>query len=404
MTALGLTVLIGMVGLAIDVGMWYRTDRALQNAADAAVIAAARNGTSAYQNEAGAVAAQYGFTDGASGITVTTLNNQTCPDGTTNCFQVTVAQASAPTFFSSLIGNYSPSLAGTAMASGTQVHSYCLLALGSSGTNPALVGNGVPAANLDGCSIMSNTGMTCNGHNTGATYGDSHKTNNGYGVNQTSNAPAVADPYAGLASNIPANPCSSYSGTTWTAGSKTLTDPPTLANGQIVCGSLTVTGDVTLTTSSPGSLLVIENGQLNVASGKTLKTAAGSALTIIFSGTAGSYTHAPTGGGTLDFNAPTSGTWSGIAIYQNPALTTGVDISAAGNSPAWNISGLVYLPHSSVTFSGAVNKSSNGASCFGMVVDNITINGTGEILKTGGCAAAGLNLPTNNVGRVALVK
>jgi Flp pilus assembly protein TadG len=46
LTALGLTVLIGMVGLAIDVGMWYRTDRALQNAADAAVIAAARNGTS----------------------------------------------------------------------------------------------------------------------------------------------------------------------------------------------------------------------------------------------------------------------------------------------------------------------------------------------------------------------
>src|SRR6185437_9540379 len=147
----------------------------------------------------------------------------------------------------------------------------------------------------------------------------------------------------------------------------------------------------------PGSVLVIENGQLDT-NGHTLQTAAGSALTIIFSGTAGSYTHAPTGGGTLDFNPPTSGTWSGIAIYQNPALTTGVDISAAGNSPAWNISGLVYLPHSSVTFSGAVNKSSNGASCFGMVVDNITINGTGEILKTGGCAAAGLNLPSNTVG------
>ena len=41
LTALGLTVLIGMVGLAVDISMWYRTDRALQNAADAAVIAAA---------------------------------------------------------------------------------------------------------------------------------------------------------------------------------------------------------------------------------------------------------------------------------------------------------------------------------------------------------------------------
>ena len=52
---------------------------------------------------------------------------------------------------------------------------------------------------------------------------------------------------------------------------------------------------------------------------------------------------------------------------------------------------------------GAVNKSSNGASCFGLV-GNTTINGTGEILKTGGCVAAGLNLLSNTVGTVALVQ
>jgi hypothetical protein len=304
------------------------------------------------------------------------------------------------------------------MASGSQTHSYCLLALGGSGTDPALQGNGVPAANLDNCSIMSNTGMTCNGHNTGATNGDAHKTNNGCGITQNSNVPTVTDPYAGLAgnSNIPANPCATYpqedrhggglSGNNVWGGASGVPSPimlsasPTIANHGIVCGDLQLAGDVTLTNTG---LLVIENGQLDT-NGHTLQTAAGAALTIIFTGTAGSYTHAPTGGGTLNFNAPTSGTWSGIAIYQDPALTTGVDISAAGASPTWDISGLVYLPHSSVLFSGAVNNSSNGASCFAMVVDNITINGTGEILKTGACAAAGLNLPTNNVGVIALVQ
>ena len=55
-------------------------------------------------------------------------------------------------------------------------------------------------------------------------------------------------------------------------------------------------------------------------------------MTIIFSGTSGTYTHAPTGGGTLNIQAPTSGNWSGVALYQDPSLTTGVDISAAGNS------------------------------------------------------------------------
>jgi Flp pilus assembly protein TadG len=413
--ALILTALIGVVGLAVDVGMWYRTNRALQNAADAAVIAAALNNTASYQSEARAVAATYGFIHGANGITVTALNNQTCPGGATDCYQVTIAQDTAQVFFSPVIGNFTPSLAGAAMAGGSQTHSYCLLALGGSGTDPALLGNGVPAANLDNCSIMSNTGMTCHGHNTGATYGDAHTTNSGCGNTQRSNVPAVADPYSGLATNIPANTCLLYPqepailpvlnqwGMTGITTVKTLTDPPTIANGQIVCGDLKLNGDVTLTTASPGSVLLIENGKLDM-NGHTLKTAAGSALTIIFSGTTGNYTHAPTGGGTLDFNAPTSGAWSGVAIYQDPALTTGVDISAAGSSPTWNISGLVYLPHSSVLFSGAVNKSSNGASCFALVVDNITINGTGEILKTGGCAAAGLNLPTNNVGAIALLQ
>ena len=63
------------------------------------------------------------------------------------------------------------------------------------------------------------------------------------------------------------------------------------------------------------------------------------------------------------------------------------------------------MPHASVTFKGAVNKSSNGHSCFVLVVDNITIDGTGSILKDEGeCGAAGLSMPTTSVpGRGQLV-
>jgi Putative Flp pilus-assembly TadE/G-like len=408
--ALALTAVIGMAGLAIDIAMWYRNDRAMQNAADSAVIAAALNGTNSYQDEAKAVAGQYGFVDGVNGVTVTALNSQTCPDGATDCFLVTVAQKSAPRLFSQVIGNFSPSLSGSAMAGNSQTHSYCLLALASSGTDPAILTNGAPKADLTGCSLMSNTGATCHGHNLNATYGDAHETNDGCGITEASNVSTVADPYSSLASNVPADNCGgSYpqeptkkKGTALPATNQ-WSGAKTLAATQQICGDLQLTGITTLTTASPGSVLVIYNGRLDT-NGFTLQTTAGSALTIIFSGSAGSYTHAPTGGGTLDFPAPTSGTWKGIAVYQDPALTTGVDISAAGNSPTWDITGVVYLPHSSVTFSGAVNKSSNGASCFELVVDNITINGTGSILAHGGCAAAGVTLPTNNVGAIALVK
>ena len=93
-----------------------------------------------------------------------------------------------------------------------------------------------------------------------------------------------------------------------------------------------------------------------------------------------------------------------MAIYQAPNLTAGVNISAAGNSPTWDLTGITYFPHAAVTFSGAVNKSSNGKSCFGLVVDSMVINGTASILSRGECAQAGVTLPTGQPpGRGKLV-
>jgi len=142
---------------------------------------------------------------------------------------------------------------------------------------------------------------------------------------------------------------------------------------------------------------VIENGILDT-NGFTLT---GTNLTIVFTGSnAGGYQHIPTdtssgSSGTLNIAGPTSGDWSGVALYQDPALTNGVDITAAGNKPTWDISGLVYLPHASVTVSGAINKATNGFSCFDLVVDNVTINGTGSIYRDNTqCPQAGLVQPS----------
>jgi Flp pilus assembly protein TadG len=425
------TLVIAIVGLGVDVVYWYRTDRAMQNAADSAAIAAASNGTGSYQNEAKAVAGQYGFDDGSNGVTVTALDNQTCPDGETDCFKVTVAMAAAPQFFSQVVGLPAPPLSSAAMAGGSQLHKYCLLALAGSGTDPAIVSHGAPNADLTNCTVMSNTGATCTGHSLNATYGDAHGTNNGCGISEHSNVPAVSDPYSGLAVNIPANPCtaSQYSweptskkdpalspsnawGVANSATSIVLTNSatiaPTVGNG-IICGDLQLAQNATVTvsTASPGSVLVIEKGKLDT-NGGTLQTASGSALTIIFTGTdpSGKYTHYPTGGGTLNFNAPTTGAWQGVAIYQDPSLTNsnGVSFTYAGHLPTWDVTGLVYFPHATLTFSGAVNKSSNGASCFVLVADNITINGNADILETGGCAAAGLAMPTDTIAAAGLVQ
>jgi hypothetical protein len=313
-------------------------------------------------------------------------------------------------------------LTSTAVATQGSIQvSLCMLALGTSGAQD-IVTNGNPKANMSGCSVMANTSARCNGSNLHAPYGLAHNTDSGCGVIQVSGVPQVTDPYASLASNIPSNALSSCGGSFPQEPAKH-SDPPLPASNQwstwpppgaqslgnntwVVCGDQQLAGNVTVNTPS-GAVLIVENGQLDM-NGNTMTTASGSGLTLVFSGTnGGSYTHGPTGGGTLDIAAPTSGTWSGIALYQDPNLTSGVDMSAAGNSPTWDISGLIYLPHSNVTLSGAVNKSSNGQTCFVMVMDELTINGTGDVLSgnTGSnCANAGLNTPYATIpGRGQLV-
>ena len=406
--------LVGALGLGFEVSNWYLTTRGMQNAADAAAIAAATNGGSNYDVEAKAVAAQYGFINGTNNISVTASNTAACPSGGNNCYSVAIS-GFMPLFLAQVVGyRGDATLNGAAQkqlsAQAVAVKAatpfpLCLLALGGNGIRT----NGAPKANM-GCNVMSNTAATCNGSNLGAPIGAAHGTNKGCGTSQYSNLPIAADPYIGLASKIPADPCggayqqepTKKSGSAL-PGSNQWSGFQSMGGNVVVCGDLQLTGDVTVDAPA-GAVLVIENGQLDT-NGFSLTTTKGSGLTVVFSGSnSGSYTHAPTGGGTLDITAPTSGAWSGVAIYQDPKLTAGVDISAAGNSPTWNITGLVYLPHSSVTFSGAVNKSGYGQSCFVLVVLDITVNGTGSILPNGACIQAGLGVPTGTIpGRGALV-
>ncbi len=423
--ALAMTILCGVVGLAIDVGLWYRTTRAMQNAADAAAIAAARDGTSTFQNTGKAIAARYGFVDGTDGISIVILANQTCPSGSTSCYRATINDAAGPQFFSKVLGVPAPPLSSAAVVDSTAggtLKQYCMLALAGSGANPAVLTNGAPKADMSGCDIMSNTGMTCHGHNLNADSGDAAGTNNGCGNVQNSNVPKVNDPYAWMATqNIPASTCGSNfpqkpNGNNLAAfitagGTRWLDTQVFTTSTATVCGDLVLApvGSVSNVITPPGGTVVfIYNGTLDLR-GKTLK-ATGGGLTLVFTASPAGpvepepYPTTSSGNGTLDFAAPTSGVWQGIAIYLDPKMPA-QSFTYAGNSPTWNITGLVYMPKTSMTFSGAINKSTTGADCFVLVVDSIRINGTGSILAHGGCGPANVPMPTNTIpgGSPALV-
>jgi Flp pilus assembly protein TadG len=409
-------IFVGGLGMGAETALWYVDQRNTQNASDASALAAAADGTSAnYAAVANAVAAQYGFTNGSNGVTVTPTNTAACPGGGNNCYNVAITMKQelyllpVVGFHGNTTFNGTPAttIQGTATAkSNPTIHRYCLLTLSSITTS--LGTNGSPTANLAGCSIMSDGGATCNGHNLGADFGDAVLTNNGCGVTEASNVPTVPDPYSYIGNQIPADPCSSYPQEP--AKQK---DPPLPGTNQLngtvnwsgnvfLCGDQQLTGDVTINAPA-GATIVIENGQLDT-NGYTISTANGSQATLVFSGSAnGNYTHYATGGGTLNIQAPTSGPWSGVAMVQDSRLNKGTDFTYTGNQPTWDLTGLVYMPKANITFSGAVNKSSFGASCFVMVSYTLLINGTASILETGGCPQAGLNMPENQVGTRAVL-
>lgn len=425
--------LVGGLALGFEASNWYLITRGMQNAADTAAIAAATNAGSNYDVEAKAVAAQYGFVDGNNNISTAVSNTAACPDGTNTCYSVSIS-GFVPLLLSQVVGFRGDTtlngvlqkkLSSVAVAQPATVpQNLCMLALAGSGAAQGIRTNGSPVANMNGCNVMSNTAAQCNGSNLGAGFGFAHGTSNNCGVRPVSNVPVVADPYASLAVNIPPLsssgcgtnfPQETHHGNTSSGGTAiSPTSSLSLHSGNnFKCGDQILNSDVVIDTplGGGGAVLVVENGQLDL-NGHTLSTSTGSAVTLVFSGSSGAYTHAPTDNtngnvSVLDIAAPTSGPWSGVAIYQDPSLTSGVDVSAAGNSPIWKISGLVYMPHASVTLKGAIDKSNAGKSCVVMVADSFQISGTGGVLQTdiGQCRQAGLAMPTAAApSRTALVQ
>lgn len=407
--ALMIIPIAGATAMVAEMGQWYYFQRAMQNAADSAAIAAATNNSSAgstYLAEARAAARGFGFVDGQKNVTVTAAV-AICPAGVAagaTCYKASLSKvlpmalSTVTGFRGNRNGGFGQLIPASAIASTAAgaANKACIWTLSSA--NNSFRSNGGPKPDLSGCSILSNGNATCNGHDLGADYGMAVGTASGCGKTQISGVTAPTDTYAPLATNIPPNTCSSYPvkpskkndpalpASNLLSGSMTISTPK--------CGDVQLTGDVTLTGTNT---ITIFNGTLDL-NGHTLSTASGASATVIFSGTnAASSLRAPTGGGTLNIQAPSSGPWSGVAMYQDPRMSppaADLDVSYSGNQPTWDISGLVYLPKSNVTFSGAVNKSGTGASCFVLVAYTILINGTGYIFGDNThCDAGGLTPP-----------
>ncbi len=412
MMALLIVPLVGVMGVATEAGTWFVIQRSAQNAADSAAVAAATNGTGpsiaanqTYVQEGQGVASNFGFVNGANSTTVTV----TYPDNTvpgicnSKCYAVTITKT-VPVYLSRIVG-WSATQAVTAKAVAVAQDNptkYCLVSLGSgSGSFSDSGGNSV---DLHGCNVLANGDVTCNGSksNGGAnsiTYGGSNK--NGKCSPSVQESSAFADPYTSQTSKFPTNTCGSYSNINInTPQDLTAALSGNSYPGKIYCGNVTLTSNVVLTVSNPGSLMVIENGTLDL-NGFTLSTTGGGGLTIVFTGGSGGLVASKLAG-TFQYSAPTSGTWHGYAMYQDPTMPV-VSTATNGNSLTMNISGMLYLPVTKLSFGGSVNK--DGLDCFVLVDYWFSSNGTGNILENQSqCIQQGVNVPqTTTSKRTSLI-
>jgi Flp pilus assembly protein TadG len=426
--ALWLIPLIGILAFATETSSWFYMQRAAQNAADSAAMAAAINNcttalpcyttghSTTYDNEAKAVAARNGFDDAAADVVVTSSNAATCPaTGVANCYRVTITKTVPVTLLRAVgfVGT-SRNVTATAFASPAGgARTYCVLAMGTSGVT---ISNNSPNIPPAFCHMMTNStanpATSCNGNKQVAdiidAVGDPGPT---CAPNHNAGVPAaVTTTYSSKAASIPSAATACPGGF---ATGRTISGAVVLGtNEPPVCGPLTVSADATISTPSGGTVLYIYNGNLNLhpqpQPNTNLTTLAGSGLALVFTGNQAGANHIVDFGGTsvLDIAAPTTGTWAGMAIYQDASAngpTTGIDFGispATGGNPAWKVTGLIYAPKANVTLSGGVIKSTAGQACFSLVSKTFTASGNYSIYSDSqsNCAGAGLSPPSAGQG------
>lgn len=402
--ALALTVLLGFTGLAVDMGVLRYEKRLQQTAADAAAIAGASNlpfggVASGAQN----ASASNGFTDNGGGqvnnCTSSTTVGTVCVEinnpplsgphtGDSNYVEALVA-AVHPTYFMRVLGVNSKSVTARAVATirGGGPEGACLYTLGPP-TDEIQGVNINGSATLDGpsCGIVDNGNFNTKGNKlvvnagTFGVSGDWERAGPGGTVTCTGSAtcptvdmPAVSDPLSKLTP-----PCSSCPGGTsisingdgnYTGSGVTYSNGVyTVSPGTYTSISISGTGSGNTVVFSPGTYIFNGGGNLTIPGNANIS---GAGVTFYFTNTA---TISVNGTPHIELTAPTSGTYEGILMYQDPNDTNvgpfpnGPTIS--GNSGSF-YNGTLYFPSAQLTFSG----DSQGYDVAIVIVKSLALSG-----------------------------
>ena len=411
-TAVTFPLMLGFVGLASEAAMWMLIRRTMQTASDAAaysaVVSLEKGGPACI--EALAVAAADGFVSSHVDCTDTCSDGSSkcnvCDPGTTStCVNVNIPPLSGPNTSVAgaveviinqpqagsipdfIAGFYrlgqgavsigarsvaaspfpvqnpgSPGPSGSNACTPSQP-SACVLALDSNLSDNGLTAAGGGSATLQ-CDFVDNSNLklqdaaaiinASGGLVRGSVSNSGTLTPNPPG---TLNSP-ISDPYAGTP--VPSCNCCS-TGTCANTGNSTLSG--------VYCGAPHYSGHPAVTLSGTATMC---GGTLKIDGGTFTGTG-----TIILSGnpSLGYANIDMNGGATLNMSAPTSGTYAGLLIYQDPNAPTN-NLNKINGTAGSSYTGAIDFPNGGLTYTG---NSAATAGCTQLIGYQVTFTGSSSI-------------------------
>jgi len=420
MVALSLTLLFGMLGLAVDVGWAFYRQQAAQAAADAAaqaaVVAAINSSPSGMTcgvsgvwcgaasncpatavsspsttfDNACMLAAANGFTT-SHGDTVSIQAGTSTPVPTVSgpapvYWAVAQVSESASVFFGAAFAPsaLTPGAISTAGATATPGASSCIYVLDPSVADAFEAANGASVTAT--CGVYVNSGANGSSGATAAMYvtggasltaptidvvGSFKKDNGGStSVAPSTGAAAVADPFKSLASPTVAGSCTSGNFTAWQASAYT-PGPGTY------CG-FSVGNGMSLVMSS--GIYVVDGGTFSIQGGSTV-TATGGVLVYLTNGATVNIAN----GSSVTLSAQTSGSYEGVLFYQDRTMASPGSSTFAGGA-TMKLQGTLYFPHALLN----INNGAAVAGVMAIVADRVNFQGGANILADATGAKTGL--------------
>jgi hypothetical protein len=409
MVTVGLTMMLGLMSLAVDLGWGYFQRESAQSAADAAAAAAVRvveavtsapvcgtgkawcgspagtitncpatkpaSATNSYDSACILAYANGGFTTTGS-TTVSVQANTTSPaptvPGVAVSYWVTVRISETPgTFFGiPLVATGGSGLATNVIAtsaittSGSASSPPCLYILGTTGTTFTLGNGAVVTASSCGVYINSNdtTGNKAmwvtsrlNSPTVSIVGGD--LVNNGGclatsptaacgSLTPTTGASAIADPFVNLPPPTIPSSCASGNFTSWQATPYQLT---TTGSNQGCYDGMSL-GNGMSAVMGPGTY-VINGGTFSVQGGSTL-TATSGVMIYLTNGATVNIAN----GATVNMSAEGTGTYEGILFFQDRTMASPAASTFAGGANQ-TLTGSLYFPNSLLNINNGSNSS-----------------------------------------------